>query len=142
MSKYFRGFWSFAPMSECITHAVEASNEDEAIEKLIKWALAHRNYVDEPMDFEVEELADKRLKSAMEIVKFDIRFSEYDGSIWKVYEQLADPCKVEEMIAYYKHELSRQKEIADDFQSSPVWERAVAGNAVKQINSILSALNA
>ena len=56
MSKYYRGFWSFAPLPECTTHTVEANNEDEAVEKLIEWACTHRNCVDEPMDFEVKEL--------------------------------------------------------------------------------------
>jgi hypothetical protein len=60
MSKYYRGFWSFAPLDECTTHMVEANNEDEAVEKLIAWALANKGCVDEPMDFEVEELDGKR----------------------------------------------------------------------------------
>lgn len=60
MSK-FRGYWSFAPMDECTTHTIEAKNEDEAVEKLAEWAHAHRNWVDEPWDFEVEELTDLTL---------------------------------------------------------------------------------
>jgi len=54
--KRFRGYWSFAPMPECTTHVVEAHDEDEAVEKLIAWALAHQSIVDEPMDFEVTEV--------------------------------------------------------------------------------------
>lgn len=57
MSKKYKGYWSFAPMDECTTHVVEATNEDEAVEKLITWAFAHKSIVDEPMDFEIEELA-------------------------------------------------------------------------------------
>lgn len=55
--KQFKGLWSFAPMWEYTTHIVEANNEDEAVEKLVKWAFEHRNCVDEPWDFEVVELA-------------------------------------------------------------------------------------
>lgn len=52
----FIGYWSFALLGEPTTHVVEANNEEEATEMLITWAFAHKGCVDEPMDFEVEEL--------------------------------------------------------------------------------------
>ena len=42
-------------MDECTTHVVEANSEEEAVDKLAEWAFTHRNCVDEPWDFEIEE---------------------------------------------------------------------------------------
>ena len=53
----YKGYWSFCPVSEMTTHTVQANTEDEAIELLIAWALAHQSILDEPMDFEVEQIA-------------------------------------------------------------------------------------
>ena len=55
--KTYKGYWSFAPLDECTTHTVQANTEDEAVELLIAWALAHQSMVDQPMDFEIEQLA-------------------------------------------------------------------------------------
>ena len=52
--KKYKGYWSFAPLEEMTTHTVLARTEDEAVEKLIAWAMEHRSSVDEPCDFEVE----------------------------------------------------------------------------------------
>ena len=57
-------------MPECTTHVVEANNEDEAIEKLIAWAFAHKSSVDEPMDFEVEVLEEETLAERVQTFMF------------------------------------------------------------------------
>ena len=56
MHKY-KGYWSFAPVSEMTTHTVEAHTEDEAVELLMAWAFKHTSILDEPCDFEIEQLA-------------------------------------------------------------------------------------
>lgn len=137
MSKYFRGFWSFAPMGECTTQIVEASNEDEAVEKLIEWALAHQSIVDEPMDFEVEELDSKKLELAQCIVVHDVRYSEYDDSIWRVYEAIKNPSKLAEMAHDYVGELRRTQDIIEDFQTHTPRRRANAEYSRERIINIL-----
>lgn len=137
MSKYYRGFWSFAPLPEMTTYVVEANTEDEAIEMLGTWAYAHQNYVDEPWDFEVEELDSTRWELAQKIVAYDIHYSEYDGSVFDVYEETKNTKALAEMAHNYVGDLKYQQEIVNDFQSFPPWERAVSENATKEIITIL-----
>ena len=107
--KYYRGFWSFAPVPECTTHIVEANNEEEAVEKLIKWALAHQGIVDEPMDFEVEELDSKRFELAAEIAYHEF-CNGNDKSPWEVYEAAASYNVLTEMARDYTGELKKQQD--------------------------------
>lgn len=137
MSKYYRGFWSFAPLPECTTYAVEANNEDEAIEKLTKWAFAHKSIVDEPMDFEVEELDSQKLELAQKIVAYDSHYNEYDGTIWKIYEATKNPKALAEMARDYVGDLRHQQEITEDFQTYTPRQRANAEDARSKIINIL-----
>ena len=137
MSKFYRGFWSFAPLPEPTTHMVEANNEDEAVEKLAEWAYVHRHYVDEPWDFEVEELDSTMLELAQRIVAYDAHYSEYDDSIWKVYEAIKNPKALAEMARDYVGELTHQQEIVEDFQSYTPRRRANAEDARSKIITIL-----
>lgn len=52
--KTYKGIWTFAPMSTPTTHTVKAKTEDEAVELLSAWALAHKGCVDNPFDFDIE----------------------------------------------------------------------------------------
>ena len=140
--KYYRGFWSFAPMPECTTHVVEANNEDEAVEMLIVWAFAHRNCVDEPMDFEVEELDNECLVLAQQIVTYDAYYSEYDGSIWKIYEAIKNPKALAEMARDYVGELRCKQDIIEDFQTYTPRQRAEAEDARSKIITILRLIRA
>jgi hypothetical protein len=137
MSKYYRGFWSFAPLPEYTTHMVEANNEDEAIAKLGVWACEHKNCVDEPWDFEVEELDNAKLELAQKIVTYDPHSSEYDDSIWKVYEATTKPKVSAEMAREYVGDLKRQQDIVEDFQTYTPRQRAVAEDARSKIITIL-----
>jgi hypothetical protein len=137
MSKHYRGFWSFAPLDECTTHMVEANNEDEAIEKLIEWAFAHKGCVDEPLDFEVEELDSKRLELANKIVIYDVNYNEYDGSIWKVYEATKNPKALAEMARDYVGNLRFHQDRIEDFQTYTPRQRAEAEDARNKVITIL-----
>lgn len=140
MSKYYRGFWNFAPLPECTDHTVMANNEDEATELLTAWAFAHRNCVDEPMDFEIEELDTTRFELAEKIVVYDARYNEYDGSIWEVYDRLANPKIVIEMICDYHCDRIYQRDVVEDFQTFTPRQRALAEESIKKIDDIMSVL--
>lgn len=137
MSKYYRGFWSFAPLDECTTHVVEANNANEAVEKLIAWASANRGCVDEPMDFEVEELDSKKLELAQKIVAYEPRYNEYDGTIWKVYEAIKSSKTLAEMARDYVGDLRHKLDIVEDFQTYTPRQRAEAEDARGKIITIL-----
>lgn len=137
MSKYYRGFWSFAPLDEPTIHMVEASTENEACELLGAWACVHRNYVDEPWDFEVEELDSARLELAQKIVAYDVHYSEYDDSIWKVYEAIKTPKALAEMARDYVGDLRCKQDIVEDFQTYTPKQRAEAEDARSKIITIL-----
>ena len=137
MSKYYRGFWSFAPLHECTTHMVEANNEDEAIQKLAEWAYLHKHCVDEPWDFEVEELDSQKLELAQKIVVYDPHYSEYDDSIWKVYEATKNPKALAEMARDYVGDLRHKQDIVEDFQTYTPRQRAQAEDARSKIITIL-----
>ena len=81
-----------------------------------------------------------RLELAQKIVVYDVNFSEYDNSIWDVYNRLANPNIVAEMIRDYKGDLAYHQGIADDFQSFTPRTRAVAEDNVKRLNDILQLL--
>lgn len=138
MSKYYRGFWSFAPLDECTTHMVEANNEEEAVEMLIAWALENQGYVDEPMDFEVEELDSKKLELALKIVSYDPRYNEYDGTVWKIYKAIKNPKALAEMARDYVGELRHRQDIIEDFQSYTPRQRTNAEYDRTDIITILS----
>ena len=140
MSKYYRGFWSFAPLPEMTTYVVEANNEDEAIEMLGTWAYAHQNCVDEPWDFGIEELDSIRFELAEKIVIYDVRYNEYSDDIWKVYENLADKQLVEEMIDDYYGDLIYHKDVVYDFQSHTPRMREHSEDCIKKISNIISTL--
>ena len=137
MSKYYRGFWSFAPLPEPTTYAVWANNEEEAIEKLSSWAFSHQSIVDEPMDFEVEELDNTRLELARRIVAYDSHYNEYDGTVWKIYEATKNPKALAEMARDYVGDLKHQQEITEDFQTYSPRQRAVAKENQIRISKIL-----
>jgi hypothetical protein len=137
MSKYYRGFWSFAPLDEPTTYVVEANTEDEANELLGAWACAHQNCVDEPWDFEVEELDSTKLELAQKIVAYDIHYSEYDDSIWKVYEAIKNPKALAEMARDYVGDLKHRQGIIEDFQTFTPRQRAEAEDARSKIITIL-----
>ena len=137
MSKYYRGFWSFAPLDECTTHMVEANNEDEAVEMLGAWACTHRNCVDEPWDFEIEELDSKKLALAQKIVAYDMHYNEYDGTIWKIYEAIKNPKALAEMARDYVGDLRCKQDIVEDFQTYTPRQRAEAEDARNKIITIL-----
>lgn len=135
--KIYKGYWSFAPLDECTTHMVEANNEDEATEKLIEWAFAHKDCVDEPMDFEVEELDSQKLELAQKIVSFDTHYNEYDGTIWKVYKSIQNPKALAEMARDYVGDLRHRQNIIEDFQAYTPRQRANAEDDRSKIITIL-----
>lgn len=137
MSKYYRGFWSFAPLPEMTTNVVEANNEDEAIELLGTWAYAHQNCVDEPWDFEVEELDSQRWELAQKIVAYDIHYSEYDGSVFEVYEAINNPTALAEIARDYVDDLRHKQDIVEDFQTYTSRQRANAEDDRSKIITIL-----
>ena len=137
MSKYYRGFWSFAPLPEMTTYVVEANNEDEAIELLGTWAYAHQNCVDEPWDFEVEELDSSKWELSQKIVAYDIHYSEYDGSVFEVYEAIKNPTALAEMAHTYVGDLRHKQNMVEDFQTYTPRQRVEAENDRSKIITIL-----
>ena len=133
----YKGSWSFAPLPEMTTHVVEANTEDEAIEMLGTWAYAHQNCVDEPWDFEVEELDSTRLELAQKIVSYDAYYSEYDDSIWKIYEAIKNPKALAEMARDYVGDLRQKQDIVEDFQTYTPRQRAEAEDGRSKIITIL-----
>lgn len=136
MSKHYRGFWNFAPLPECTTHVVEANTEDEAVELLGSWACAHRNCVDEPWDFEVEELDTDRFKLATEIAYYEF-CNGHDKSPWEIYNATANPKALAEMARDFVGDLRHKQDIVEDFQTYTPIQRATAEDARSQIITIL-----
>ena len=134
---HYKGIWSFAPLSQPTTYVVEANNEEEATEMLGAWACEHRNYIDEPWDFEVEELDSNRFELSQMICAYD----EYYDSIWTIYEITKNPEALEEMTRNYVGILKQKSDIGRDFATYTVKQRIEAGYAIEKLDRILQLID-
>lgn len=82
------------------------------------------------------------LELAQLIVGYDIDYNEYDGTVFKVAENLKDPNTVAEMIAKYTDRLALHQAVSDDFQSFTPRTRSIAEDHIKKVSIILEKLRA
>ena len=117
---FYKGIWTFAPMSENTFRIANAENEEEAVEKLTAWALEHTSIVDNPHDFTLEMVSDDVIDLVVEIVCYD---DDYD-SPEKAYLTVINKQERKALLRKYKKQRRAYKKSLKNWDSPIEHHRA------------------
>ena len=135
---FYKGSWTFAPMSENTIRIAMADNEAEAVERLTAWALEHKSAVDNPHDFELEQLSDEVIEIVTAIMYYDCRHHENCDSPEDVYLKVINPKERKSMLRRYKSERKAHKKTLKNYDA--IIERSRARHSLEELDVIIQCL--
>jgi hypothetical protein len=135
---WYKGSWNFAPMPEDTICIAMAENEEEAVERLTAWALEHKSAVDNPHDFELEQLSEEVIEMVADIIYYDCRHYGDCDSPEEVYLKVINPKERKAMLCKYKSERKAHKKTLKDYDA--IIERSRARHSIEELDVIIQRL--
>lgn len=130
---WYKGTWSLA-MSENTIQIAMADNEGEAVERLTAWVLENKPAVDNPYDFEVEQVSDEVINLIMAIMWHE-PYDPHNSGI-KVYRKVINPKGRRKLLRKYKRERKAHKKAL----RGELWGRSKARHSIEELDEIIQLL--